>query len=97
MRILKDTGYTFRLCELDDTLYVNQERMTDSLEAEIKSQLRDRGYHKVNVAADAYLAYARANSFNPIKEYLTRITWDDGDHISTLSKVYIVTDSTCRL
>ena len=85
VEILQKAGYDFRLCELDDTLFVNDERMTDPLDAEIKSKLRDQGYHKVNVAADAYLAYARAHSFHPVKDYLKSITWDGGKWIEALA------------
>jgi predicted P-loop ATPase len=78
-------GYNFRLNELDDSLWCNNERMTDPLEAEIKTLLRDNGYPKVNVAADAYLAHARKNSFHPVNDFLQALQWDGQDHISALA------------
>ncbi len=82
---LKNAGYEFALCELDDFLYVNNERMTDSKEAEIKTRLRDAGYHKVVAAADACLANALKNSFHPIRDYLKSLSWDGQDHIGKLA------------
>ena len=86
---LKGIGYKFRLCELDDSLWVNAERMTDAREAEIRTKLRDGGYPKVNVAADACLAHALTNSFHPIKDYLHSLKWDGQDHISELAGYFI--------
>lgn len=83
---LARAGYTFSLCALDDSLWVNgSERMTDPLEAEIKTLLRDNGFQRVNVAADAWLANARANAFHPIRDYLNALTWDGMDHIGQLA------------
>lgn len=82
---LENAGYTFRLCDLDDSLWVNNERMTDPLDAEIRTLLRDNGYLKVNVAADAYLAHARKNSFHPVNDFLHSLKWDEYDHIGQLA------------
>lgn len=85
VEFLSNCGYTFRLCALDDSLWVNNERMTDPLDAEIKTLLRDNGYGRVNVAADACLAHARKNSFHPIVDFLQALQWDGRDHISDLA------------
>ena len=85
VEFLASQSYTFQLCELDDSLWVSGERMTDPLDAEIKTLLRDNGYPKVNVAADAYLAHARNNSFHPVKQFLRSIEWDGQDHIGKLA------------
>ena len=82
---LRTRGYDFKLCSLDDSLWVNDERISDPLEAEIKTLLRDNGYGRVNVAADAWLAHARKNSFNPIKGYLNGLKWNGLDHIGQLA------------
>jgi putative DNA primase/helicase len=86
VKFLADMGYTFRLCELDDSLWVNEERMTDPLEAEIKTLLRDNGYTKVNVAGDAYLAAARKASFHPVIDFLQGLQWNGRDHIGSLAQ-----------
>jgi predicted P-loop ATPase len=78
-------NYRFRLCELDDSLWVNNERMTDPLDAEIKTLLRDNGYPKVNVAADAFLAHARKESFHPVIDFLQSLKWDGKDHIAEMA------------
>jgi len=85
VEFLKSKGYNFRLCDLDDSLWVNDDRISDPLEAEIKTLLRDNGYGRVNVAADAWLAHARKQSFNPITEYLNGLQWDGMDHIGHLA------------
>jgi hypothetical protein len=88
VRFLETQGYTFRLCDLDDSLWVNDERMTDALDAEIKTNLRDHGYNKVNVAADACLAHANGHKFHPIKDYLNSLTWGGYDHIGDLATFF---------
>lgn len=86
VEFLEQCGYKFRLCDMDDSLWVNDERMSDPLEAEIKTLLRDHGYSKVNVAGDAYLAHARANSFHPILNFFDTLEWDGQDHIKSLAR-----------
>ena len=51
----KGLGYTFRLNDLEDTLEVNDQRMTDVIEAELLSKLHAIGLRNVDVARRAFM------------------------------------------
>ncbi len=85
IQALTQMGYTFRLNELMDTVEVSGQPISDPLAAEIRCRLRDMGLIYVNVAEDAYLAYARRNTFHPIRDYLSALVWDGMPHISALA------------
>jgi len=79
-------GYDVRMNELDDTIEVNQEPITDAVEATIRSKFRDRGMGKeLGAIKDAYTRYAYQSSYHPIREYLEGLEYDGGDHIYRLS------------
>jgi putative DNA primase/helicase len=59
--------------------------MTDVLRSVIRSKLRDLGYRQVNVAEDAWIAWANEQSYHPVKEFLEALEWDGQDHIGKLS------------
>lgn len=82
---LKHLGYQFKLNELDDTIEVNGEPITDGMAATIRQQLRDAGMLRVNEAEDTYLAYAWKHKYHPVKEYLTSLAWDGQPHIENLA------------
>ena len=83
--VIEKLGYDFKMLELDHSIEVNSERITDALEAKIRSQLRDSGYGKVNIARDAYIAHAYDHRYHPIKDYLEGLKWDGEDHINNLA------------
>lgn len=75
---LKALGYDFRINDLDETLEVKTngkwERITDTLEAVIKTDLRGVGYSgkkkpSLSAAKDAWVKLAHTQRYNPIKEY----------------------------
>lgn len=84
IEILTDMGYTFRMLELDETLYINGQPASDGIEAKIRAQMRDAGYKHVNIIRDVYVAHAFDNQFNPIKDYLTGLRWDGKPRIDEL-------------
>jgi putative DNA primase/helicase len=88
IEVLGNLGYTFRMSELDFTVEVNSEPLNDALECEIRARLRDAGYEKVNVARDAFIAYAYAHRYHPIKNYLESQAWDGNDHIAALASYF---------
>jgi len=89
---LQREGYSFRLNLCNDSLEVNGERMTDVIRADIRCKLRDAGYGKFLAAAeDAYTAHAAQHSYHPVREYLSRLTWDGCFHVSRLASY--VTDA----
>ena len=86
--ILKNLGYTFRMNDLDDTIEINGAKISDALEARVKTDLRAAGHTDVNVARDAYIAHASLNPFNPITDYLNAQQWDGQDHIAKLASYF---------
>lgn len=74
VQILKNMGYTFRLNELDDSIEVNGETITDILRLKIRTELRDLRYHReLTAIEEAWHTEALANSYNPIKEYFNSL------------------------
>lgn len=69
--ILKNNlGYTFKLNELDDSLEVNGEPITDVIRLKIRTQLRDIGYSReLQAIEEAWTTEALTNIYNPLKEY----------------------------
>lgn len=81
-------GYTFCMNDLDDTLEVNGKVISDGVEAEIRSRMRDLGYEKIKAMEDSYKSFAHNNRYHPIKRYLEGLTWDGEDHIFTLATYF---------
>jgi predicted P-loop ATPase len=82
---LNSMGYTFRLCDLDDRVEINNKPLTDVIESEIRSRARDIGLNRVNVMRDAFITEANEHRYNPIKDYLSSLQWDGTDWITTLA------------
>lgn len=70
--------------DLDDTVECNGEALTDATVARIKSHLRDHGIDTVNIAEDAWTAYASVNRYHPIRDYLAGLEWDGENHLARL-------------
>lgn len=85
MTALKALGYTFRLNLCGMVLEVNGVPLNDLLEAEIRTQMRDRGAKSMNAVEDAYKTEAKRNSYHPIRDYFKQLKWDGKDHISALA------------
>ncbi|MCB0189186.1 MAG: DUF3854 domain-containing protein, partial [Caldilineaceae bacterium] len=84
IQTLAGMGYTFRMNDLDDTVECNGEPLTDATVARIKSHLRDHGIDTVNIAEDAWTAYASVNRYHPIRDYLRYLAWDGENHLGRL-------------
>ncbi len=84
VRVLEALGYTFRMNLCNNAVEVNGERINDALESRIRCQLRDLGYFRVNVAADAWTAHALDNAYHPVRDFLAGLRWDGNDHIAAL-------------
>lgn len=85
IHVLKEIGYDFKLNVLNDRVLVNGIPITDVIESQIKTDLRGLGYVQVDVARDAFIAYAAENEYHPIREYLSKLTWDGVDYIGALA------------
>jgi predicted P-loop ATPase len=81
-------GYSFQLCDLDDRVEVNSAPLSDPLESEMKTALRDQGLFRVEVARDAYITEAAKNRYHPIHQYFKALQWDGADHISRLASYF---------
>lgn len=89
VKLLGDLGFSFRLCELDDMVEVNGEPLSDVMVSVINSRVRNYGVNHVNVMKDAYIAHAKEQEYNPIRDYLDGLKWNGTDWITTLS-VYLI-------
>lgn len=78
---LEELGYCIRMNKCNDVIEVNGEPISDPLEAEMRTRMRDLGFKQMPVLTDAYTAHARKNAYHPIKDYLWGLDWDGRDHI----------------
>jgi putative DNA primase/helicase len=94
MNALKTLGYTFRLNSAADTVEVNGKPLSDALAATIRTDFRNLQQKGISMAAmeDAYTAAALANSYHPVRDYLTSLEWDGKNHIGALAKCCTSTD-----
>lgn len=85
LKVLADLGYTFEMNQLDDRIEVNGGPISDGIQAEIRTKMRDLGYNKIAALEDAYLAYAYKNSYHPVKRYLDSLTWHGTNYIGLVA------------
>lgn len=78
-------GFSFRLCDLDDSVEVNEQVLSDVIEAGIRVRCRDVGINRLEYMRDAFITEAAKNHYNPILDYLNSLTWNGQDHITTLA------------
>lgn len=83
-KVYKDLGYKFALNQLDDSIEVNGEPITDIYEAVIRSNLDNIGITNHRKSRDKISDIAYKNKYHPIKRYLNGLKWDGQDHIKTL-------------
>jgi hypothetical protein len=83
--VLARLGYEFRQCDLDDSIEVNHQVISDTIEAEIRARARDIGLNKLQYMRDAYISEAAKNHYNPILDYFESLSWDGIDWIETLA------------
>ena len=83
---LRSNGFDFRLNLCDDSIEVNQERITDVHTAKMRCLLRDAGLGKYLAAADdALIAYAAMHAYHPVRQYLDGLAWDGQQHIAQMA------------
>jgi len=59
------------------------------MEAQIRCQMRDRGFNNMNAVMDAVKSDAKKHPYHPIKDYLNGLKYDGGAHIETLASYFI--------
>lgn len=85
LRDLAGLGYTFKYNEVTDRIEVNDEPITDMLQAQIRTRMRDMRHKRMTEVEDAYTAHAWTNRYHPIRDYLTALTWDGQPNIDKLA------------
>lgn len=78
-------GYNFRLNDCDDIVEVNDQVISDALDAKIVTQMRDQGFKNANVLRTTMLSIAVDHRFHPIQDYLNSLVWDSTDRIRVLA------------
>lgn len=87
---LTGLGYRFRMNLCDDSIEVNHlgTVLTDTIAAEIRTQMFDRGVRKhVTAMQDAYVTEAKRNAYHPMKDYFNALAgqWDRQDRLTELA------------
>ena len=86
---LKIFGHNFRLNVLDDSIELNGTKLSDVVAAEVRTQMRDAGFYKISELEDAYVTFAKQNSYHPIQEYLNSLKYDGGNYISEVASYFV--------
>ena len=81
IKALEEMGYKFRLNELDDTVEVNGEPISDALRSTIFARMGDRGFTGMARVEDVYTMDAYNNRYHPIRDYLDNLEWDGEEHV----------------
>lgn len=89
---LHSMGYSFSMNRMNDRVYVNGQLISDGLSSLIITKLRESDYKSNDIAEDVYIAEAYQNQFHPVEDYLTSLSWDGEDHITTLCSYFIDKD-----
>jgi hypothetical protein len=84
---LEKWGFALSLCELDDTIEVNGERLDDKLDATIRMTARNHQYGGKNgialsALADQMRVNAMQHGYHPVRRYLAALNWDGRDRFS---------------
>lgn len=89
VKTLSALGYKFHLNVCTDRVEVNGKPISDIVEMEINSHLRDIGLRQVNVARDHYFAFAKmTGKYHPVHKYLESLEWDGENHIAALATYF---------
>lgn len=88
----KACNFTFRLNDLDDTIEVNNQPMTNVLKSVILSRMRDIGLPQRDWVKDAMIFSANQDRYHPVQELLNGLQWDGKDYIGEF--VGYLTEST---
>lgn len=85
LEVLSDLGYTFEMNQLDDRIEVNGLPISDGIQAEIRTRMRDLGYSRIPAVEDSYTAWAYKQCYHPVRRYLDSLTWHGTDYIGLVS------------
>lgn len=89
IELLNSWGYSFSMNWCSDEVLVNGKPLTDLVEAEIRTRLRDNGmWGVISTAMDAYRVDAAKHGFHPVKDFLNSLTWDGAHYIEHLAACF---------
>jgi hypothetical protein len=93
---LRDWGYTLRMNQLDDSVEINGERMTDAVKSVVRTRARDEGYGDyktgkptLGALEDVLMSTAQKNSYHPVRDYFDDLEWNGQDHIGQLAGFFV--------
>ena len=91
--LFREWGFSLRLNLCNDDIEVNGETLSDVIEHQILSRVRDYGISNrvgINVqhAREAMTRQAAVNSYHPVKDYLNALKWDGQDHLGDLAQYF---------
>lgn len=78
-------GYQFRLNLCTDKVEVNGQPISDLIEAEMRTRLRDLGWKRFDAIEDAYKTHAMQHAYHPIRDYLNGLVWDGVPRIGQIA------------
>lgn len=84
--MLARLGYSFAMNDLDDSVEVNGERITDGIEAEMLMKMHDLGYPDVEVIRRSWIAKSHQNRYHPVKRFFDSLQWDGKDWIAEFER-----------
>jgi hypothetical protein len=101
IKALEAFGFEFSINDMNDSLYINGQRMSDLLMSQLMTSLREFDYRSKDVAGDAMASMGLEHRFHPIKDYLESLAWDgwnEGgkwtgiDHVQNLCEYFMDKD-----
>ena len=85
MKAMAAAGWEFRLNEADLSIQFNGMELSNEISSVVFCSLIEKGYTSRELARDCWTTLAYQDSFHPVMDYLTRLTWDGQDHIARLA------------
>ncbi len=85
---LEGLGYSFRYNQVLRRIEVNGTRLDDDVAAEIRVQMRDRGFRNRQAIDDVCMVLARRHAYHPIRDYLDGLTWNGTYAIGELAACF---------
>lgn len=89
-RDLAKWGYAgLWLNDMDESIWLDDARFTDVHRAQLRMVARNADYARQGLLGaldDAIIAIAAERRRHPVRDYLTALKWDGGDHIAALAR-----------
>jgi len=83
-KALARLGWTFQLNLMNGDVHVCGKREDDIIRSVLFDSLAEHGFRGQAMCENAWVTEATLHPFHPIRDYLSRLTWDGADHIGRL-------------